>query len=193
MIYKYMPYNVIKDFLWDNCFFIETESGNKYCIKLNETDNNSGVWIVNFILLQGFPQNKEVFKTLNLFWNNLKQFMIDRNITSVFGWIDGKDREEIDQKTKVFTRWVDYPFICEVDDMPEIRIQGKSGAIYPNTNFFHIKRREDYTPVVEVEKKSEETHLEDKDKTSFKFCPDCGTENKSFKFCPNCGKKLNQE
>lgn len=181
----------------NNCFSIFTDCGNKYYVSLNETAPKSGVWLINFRLVDGIASSKEVFITLKTLWINLKKIMIDKNINSVFGYIDGEDREERDKKTKVFSRWVDYPFEVHVDNSPEIRIRGKSSPIYLDTNFFHIKRIPGSIneSIQEPEKKEEIVAVENS-KNSFtleiKFCFNCGIENKSFKFCPNCGTNLQQ-
>lgn len=174
-----------------NCFYIHTDAGNKYCVKLDETSSKSNIWIINFILINGEPSKREVFTTLKTGWTYLKKFLIEKNAQSAFGYIDGKDREERDQKTKIFTRWIDYPFTFEVDDNPEIRVQGIRGSYYMDTNFIHVKR----IPGSKVEQINSST-IENKIDSetiitkNIKFCFECGLENKNYKFCPNCGTRI---
>lgn len=186
-------FRVDNTFLWDNCFYIESELGTKYCVRLNETAPGTNIWIINFILISGTPKGREVFKTLSILWENLKKFFIDKDITSAFGYIDGKTREERDQKTKIFTRWVDYPFEVIVDASPEIRIQGSSRSHTIDTNMFHISRiPKSGTDKEELKLKEEIQKIDTPTNTEIKFCFNCGNPNNSFVFCPNCGTKLKQ-
>jgi hypothetical protein len=179
-----MIFKVDNSFLWDNAFFIETESGIKYVVRLDETSKYSGVWTLSFLLLSGTPNSREIFGTMNTLSENLLDVLNEKNINSLLVWINGKDRKEIDQKTKVFLRWIKHPFEYTLDGNPEIRIQGKSDIIYPDTNFIYIKR----ISSKKEEKKEENIILE----TKIKFCFNCGEENKDYKFCPGCGTNLKQ-
>ncbi len=182
-----MIFKVNNSILWDNVFFIETDSGVKYVAKLEETSPGSGVWTLFFLLLNGIPNSREIFGTMNTLTENLINVLNQKGIDSLLVWIAGKDRKEIDQKTKVFLRWVEYPFEYVLDENPEIRIQGKNETIYPKTNFIHIKR------VVNREvrgvKKDVEVPISN---IKLKFCFNCGEENKDYKFCPGCGTNLKQ-
>ena len=183
-----MLFKVDDTLSWDNCFYIITDEGNIYCVKLDETALGTGIWVLNFILVDGSPNNKEVFKTLQTFWINLKKMLIEKNINTVIAYIDGATRKERDQKTKVFTRWIDDPFECFVDESPEVRVQGKKTPIYPDTNFLKIVRKSFSSPEVKIE----EAKPIITQQIDIKFCYNCGTENKGFKFCPNCGTNLQQ-
>ena len=186
-----MLFKVDNTLLWDNCFYIITEQDNVYCVKLEETAWSTGIWILNFILVDGVPNNKEVFKTLQTFWVNLKKLLIEKNINTVIAYIDGSTRKERDQKTKVFSRWIDDPFVCIIDESPEIRIQGKKSSIQLDTNCLKIIRKsEEYVETIKEVKPQEEKSIQKN--LSIKFCYNCGSENKEFKFCPNCGQNLQQ-
>lgn len=182
-----MIFKVNNSILWDNVFFIETDSGVKYVAKLEETSPGSGVWTLFFLLLNGIPNSREIFGTMNTLTENLINVLNQKGIDSLLVWIAGKDRKEIDQKTKVFLRWVEYPFEYVLDENPEIRIQGKNETIYPKTNFIHIKRV--------VNQKVEEVKVKEEIQVTtskVKFCFNCGMENKDYKFCPSCGANLKQ-
>ncbi len=185
-----MLFKVDNTLLWDNCFYIITDEGNVYCVKLDETAIGTNIWILNFILVDGVPNNKEVFKTIQTMQENLKKLLIEKNINTVIAYIDGATRKERDKKTKIFTRWIDDPFECFVDESPEIRIQGGKNPIYPDTNFIKIVRK-NYTDIKPTEV-IKETPTETSEKINIKFCYNCGTENKNYKFCPGCGKNLQQ-
>jgi hypothetical protein len=176
--------------LYNNTFTIETDSGAKYIVSIAETAPSSGVWVLNFLLIDGTPQYKEIFSTFKLLQQNLKSLLLERNIQKVIGWISGKDREEINQKTKVFLRWVEWPFVYEVDNSPEIRIPGRRQSLHPDTNFFLIKR------VGNVEQSNsnikQSTQNTPSTTNEIKFCFNCGTPNNSYQFCPSCGTKLKQ-
>lgn len=180
-----MIFKVDNSILWDNIFFIETDSGVKYVAKLEETSPSSGVWTLFFLLVNGIPNSKEIFGTMNTLTENLVNVLNQKGIDSLLVWIDGKDRKEIDQKTKVFLRWVEYPFEYTLDENPEIRIQGKNETIYPKTNFIHIRR------VVNQEVKKD-VQVQTPTLNKVKFCFNCGMENKDYKFCPGCGTNLKQ-
>ena len=60
-----MNFKVDNSILWDNVFFIETDSGVKYVAKLEETSPGSGVWTLFFLLLNGIPNSREIFGTMN--------------------------------------------------------------------------------------------------------------------------------
>lgn len=181
-----MIFKVDNSILWDNVFFIETDSGVKYVAKLEETSPSSGVWTLFFLLVNGIPNSKEIFGTMNTLTENLVNVLNKKGIDSLLVWIDGKDRKEIDQKTKVFLRWVEYPFEYTLDENPEIRIQGKNETIYPKTNFIHIRR------VVNQEVKKDVQVQTPTLNIKVKFCFNCGMENKDYKFCPGCGTNLKQ-
>ena len=89
------------------------------------------------------------------------------------------NKDEMEKKTKVFTRWIRSPWTFEVHRNPVIDILGRANKIYLNKNLIHMKK----TDVVE-----KNTVVN----TNVKFCFNCGTENKGFKFCPNCGQNLQQ-
>ena len=100
-----MNFKVDNSILWDNVFFIETDSGVKYVAKLEETSPGSGVWTLFFLLVNGIPNSREIFGTMNTLTENLINVLNQKGIDSLLVWIAGKDRKEIDQKTKVFLRW----------------------------------------------------------------------------------------
>jgi hypothetical protein len=186
-----MVFKVDNSILWDNVFFIETDSGVKYVAKLEETSPESGVWALYFLLLSGIPNSREIFGTMNTLSENLIDVLNQKGINSLLVWINGEDRKEIDQKTKVFLRWVEYPFEYTLDENPEIRIQGKNDVIYPNTNFIHIRRVNQEIEKVE-EQKIQTVHTETISNNKIRFCFNCGEENKDYKFCPGCGTNLKQ-
>lgn len=172
----------------ENFFSMTTPSGNKYSLKLEETAHNSGLYILNFLLVQGVPNQREVFKTLHTMRDVLKEHCAKNNINSIFAYIDGKTREEIDKKTRVFCKLADYPYECIVDTLPEIRIQGMRGAYYPDTNFLHIKRSNN----VDINQSKKMSNMNVIKQSNIKFCFECGLENKGYKFCPGCGTNLQQ-
>jgi len=175
--------------LWDNTFTIETDSGAKYIVSLAETGPSSDVWVLNFLLIDGTPQYKEIFSTFKTLQQNLKKLLLERNIQKVIGWIGGKDREEVDKKAKIFLRWVEWPFVCDIDNSPEIRIPGRRKLLQPNTNFFVIKRVDNGE---ELKTKIHPKQNTPSTTNEIKFCFNCGTPNNSYQFCPSCGTKLKQ-
>ena len=102
-----------------------------------------------------------------------------RGINTLLVYIAGSDRNEIDQKTKIFTRWIKTPWKYEVISNPIITIQGNRNHIQTNTNFIHMTRGVEEVVVI-------------KSPVGAKFCFNCGLENNNFKFCPSCGTNLKQ-
>ncbi len=175
-----MSYSVDKSSLDENVFTITTESGVKYLVILQETAEDSGLWILHFLKELGKEAvSSEVFKTMKALEENLIQILEERGITSIMVYISGKDRNEIDQKTKVFTRWIEEPWEYQIDVDPIIRIQGIRKEIETMTNFIYLKKKIIQPTLQSVISEN-------------KFCTNCGTENKGFKFCPNCGQNLQQ-
>ncbi len=171
-----MPYSIDKSLLSENVFKITTDSGAKYIIVLQETAEGSGLWTLSFLLEpEKRPLPSEVFKTMRILEENLLQILDEKGITSILVYIAGKDREEVDQKTKIFTRWIERPWEYVIESDPIIRIHGKRKEIQTMTNFIHLKKNLNI-----------ETNI------NKRFCTNCGTENKNYKFCPNCGNNLEQ-
>ena len=162
------------------CNVIDIKSENvEYKIVLVETAPGSKLWTITLALVSGTPNKKDIYNTIGTVSKILleKGGLIEKNnVTEIIMTIDGKDREEIDKKTKVFTRWIKSPWTFEITSNPVISIQGMSESIYLNTNLIHIKK----SSIIE-------------NKEGFKFCFNCGHENKeSYKFCPSCGTNLEQ-
>lgn len=176
-----MSYKINRELDW-NQIQIQSDSGVTYRIGLNETVPDSNIWILDLVLISGKPSTSEIYKTMGVVHDVLTEkngILEIRNITEIFSVIQGNNREEIDKKTKIFTRWIKKPWTFIVSSNPIIEIQGKSKKIYLNTNIIHMRKTE------EIEEKLELT-------SNVKFCFNCGIENKNYKFCPNCGQNLQQ-
>jgi hypothetical protein len=176
-------YTIDKSISWNNTIVFSSNSGTKYSVQLLESSPGSKIWTFNFKLIEGIPDKKEVFKTIGVIQDVLLEpgGLIERNnVNEIVVFIYGKSREEIDQKTKIFTRWIKSPWIFNIESNPEITIEGKRDQIYLNTNFIHIKK----TDVIENNKTI--------DLSNIKFCYNCGLENNNYKFCPGCGTNLQQ-
>lgn len=171
-----MAYLIDKSLLWDNTFSFITDSGTAYIAQLVETSPGSGSWTLNFILAYGSPKYSEIFKTMKTLTDNLIETLDAKGIKSLVVFIDGQNRDEIDKKTKIFTRWIKSPWEYTIDESPEIRIQGVRSGFYPQTNFIHISKNLKLVIPENVKK----------------YCTNCGTENKNYKFCPNCAYDLQQ-
>jgi len=183
-------YTIDKSTSWDNTIFFSSDNGIKYGVQLSETSTGSNLWTFNFKLISGIPDQKEVFKTMGVLQDVLLEpggLIEKNNVNEIVVFIDGKSREEIDQKTKIFTRWVKSPWTFSVESNPEIIIEGKRDQIYPNTNFIHIKKTNIIEPI-----KSIETNKTPINVSNIKFCYNCGLKNNNSKFCPGCGTNLQQ-
>lgn len=176
-----MEYTIDRSIEFLNTILFKSESGTEYQLFYYETAPNSKVWTFSFKLISGTPNSKEVFQTISTIQKLLTEkggIAEKLNINECMITIDGKDKEEIDKKTKVFTRWIKSPYEYEIMENPVINIEGRMENIYLNTNLIHIKRKS--------------VTIEDK-KVGAKFCFNCGSENKEdYKFCPNCGQNLKQ-
>lgn len=183
-------YTIDKSISWDNTIVFSSDSGTKYGVQLLETAPGSKLWTFNFKLIEGIPDQKEVFKTMNILYDVLIEpggLIEKNNVTEIIVLIDGKNRDEIDQKTKIFTRWIRSPWIFEVNSAPEIIIEGKREQIYPNTNLIHIKKTDVVEQVISTEINKTPINV-----SNIKFCYNCGFENNNYKFCPGCGTNLQQ-
>ena len=180
-------YTIDRSISWDNTIFFDSDNGTRYGVQLIETAPGSKLWTFNFKLINGIPDQKEVFKTMGALQDVLLEpgGLIERNnVTQIVVLIDGENRDEIDQKTKIFTRWIKSPWIFTIDSNPEIIIKGKRDQIYPNTNIIHIKKTDVIKKTVDIESSINISNI--------KFCYNCGLENNNFKFCPACGTNLKQ-
>ncbi len=180
-------YTIDRTFFWDNSIFFDSDNGTRYGVQITETAPGSKVWTFNFKLVSGIPDQKEVFKTMGVLQDVLLEpgGLIERNnVTRIIVLIDGKNRDEIDQKTKIFTRWIKSPWVFTIDSNPEIIIEGKRDQIYPNTNIIHIEKKNIIQKAIEGTNSINTSNV--------KFCPNCGTKNNNYKFCPSCGTNLQQ-
>jgi hypothetical protein len=183
-------YTIDRSISWNNTIVFSSDNGTKYGVQLLETAPGSKLWTFNFKLIEGVPDQKEVFKTMSVLQDVLLEpgGLIERNnVNEIVVFIDGKSREEIDQKTKIFTRWIKSPWIFNIESNPEIIITGKRDQIYPNTNFIHIKKTDVIEQVTPIETNKTSINL-----SNIKFCYNCGSENNNYKFCPSCGTNLQQ-
>lgn len=167
-----MSYSVDNNLMWNNIFMFKTDLGNKYVAKFEKVSQD--IWTLDFYLESGESVRSEIFKTMKVLGDNTSIFLNERNINTLLVYISGKNKEEIDQKTKVFTRWIKSPWNYDIIPNPIITIDGKKNFIQTNTNFIHITRGVEESIIVK------------------KYCFNCGVENKDYKFCPSCGTNLQQ-
>ena len=133
-------YTIDRTLFYNNIVSFDSDNGTKYSIYLSEISPK--IWTFNFKLVSGTPDQKEVFKTMGILHDILLEpdGLIERNnIKQIIVFIDGKNRDEIDQKTKIFTRWIKSPWEFTVNYKPEIVIGGVREQIYPDTNIINIK------------------------------------------------------
>ena len=172
-----MSYNIDNSLIWDNIFMFTTDLGSKYIVKFEEV--SEGIWTLNFQLESGEPLRSEIFKTMKFLGDNTSNFLDEKGINTLLVYIVGSDRSEIDQKTKIFTRWIKSPWKYEVISNPIITIEGNRDYIETNTNFIHMTRGVEEVVINESP-------------IGAKFCFNCGLENNNYKFCPSCGTNLKQ-
>lgn len=181
-----MPYNIDNSLIWNNLFMFTTDAGTKYIAKFEEI--SEGIWTLDFQLTSGEPLRSEIFKTMEVLGDNTSNFLDERGINTLLVYITGSDRNEINQKTKIFTRWIREPWKYEVISNPIITIEGKKDHIQTNTNFIHMTRGIEEVVVI----KSPLNKLVSESPVGVKFCFNCGSENNNYKFCPSCGTNLKQ-
>ena len=184
-----MSYNIDNSLIWNNLFIFTTDSGTKYIAKFEEV--SEGIWTLDFQLSSGEPLRSEIFKTMKVLGDNTSDFLDERGINTLLVYIAGSDRNEIDQKTKIFTRWIKTPWKYEVISNPIITIEGNRNHIQTNTNFIHMTRGSEEVVVIKslVNKVVNEVV---ESPVGAKFCFNCGLENNNYKFCPSCGTNLKQ-
>jgi hypothetical protein len=182
-------YTIDRSISWNNTIFFKSDSGTSYGVQLIETAPGSNLWTFNFKLINGIPDEKEVFKTMGVLYDVLTEpggLIEKNNVSELIVFITGESQEEMDQKTKVFTRWLKSPWEFKINTNPEIKIDGKRDQIYPNTNLIHIKKVDVIEQPAIVETKTPVNI------SNIKFCYNCGLENNNYKFCPGCGTNLKQ-
>lgn len=162
----------------DGVFQYTTVSGCKYLVSIHESAPNSGLATLDFILVSGSPSVIEVFKTMKTLYEISTEYVLKRGFKNLIFYIDGSNREEIDRKTNIFTRWIDTDiWEYRIERQPYIIIPDMiNGIISFNTNAIIIKKKDN--PLVKSVKS--------------KFCHNCGEPNSNYKFCPNCGQNLQE-
>jgi hypothetical protein len=188
-----MSYNIDNSLIWNNLFIFTTDAGTKYIAKFEEV--SEGIWTLDFQLSSGEPLRSEIFKTMKFLGDNTSDFLDEREINTLIVYIAGSDRNEIDQKTKIFTRWIKSPWKYEIISNPIITIEGNRNHIQTNTNFIHMTRGvEEVVVESPVNKVVNEVVNEVvvESPVGIKFCFNCGLENNNYKFCPSCGTNLKQ-
>ena len=184
-----MSYKIDNSLIWDNLFMFTTDAGTKYIAKFDEV--SEGIWTLNFQLESGEPLRSEIFKTMKFLGDNTSNFLDEKDINTLLVYIAGSNRDEIDQKTKIFTRWIKLPWKYEIISNPIITIECNKNHIQTNTNFIHMTRGVDEVVIESpVNKVVDSVVIESP--VGIKFCFNCGSENNNYKFCPSCGTNLKQ-
>lgn len=135
-----MNYFIDKSLEHFNTIMFKTDCGTEYSVNLSQTAPNSSTWVINFALIKGVPDNKEVFKTMCTLYEILNEMTQKNNIHDIIITIAGKDTKEISKKTKIFTRWIKHPWTFDVKYNPEITIPGKRERVYTNTNVIRMTK-----------------------------------------------------
>lgn len=169
-----MVYQVNKSLWDDNCFSFKTETGTDYICSMMRTAPESNLWTFQFNSSKEDFDNREIFTVMNTIEKYILELTELRDIDKVVVYIQGKNRQEIDKKTKIFTRWIKDPWSVKVVDSRELPIAQRFDF---NTN------------IILMTKNIKENSI---NQISMKFCFNCGSENKDYKFCPNCGTNLQQ-
>lgn len=170
-----MGYKINRTLSGDGVYQYETDSGVKYLAKISESAPSSGLWTLNFVLLEGTPSIREVFATMNTLTEASMEFLDSVSAKNALFFIDG-NKDEIEQKTKIFTRWIGQYWDYEVISNPEIVIPSRrDGRITVPTNAITMKRKE----IPSIIKSN--------------FCSNCGSPSNGTKFCSNCGFNLQGE
>jgi|688.fasta_scaffold364307_2 hypothetical protein len=181
-----MSYVIDKGMEWDGIYKYTTDSGISYMVKIHETAPGSGYWTIDFIKLSKDSGNvREVFSIMSMLMELSMGYADIRNIQNVIIFISGENREQINQKTRIFTRWIKDYWNYQIVSNPEVIIPGKrDGRITIPTNGIFMTRKQGLVTPIETTTLSS---------VEIKFCYNCGTENNNFKFCPKCGTSLQQE
>jgi hypothetical protein len=181
-----MSYIIDKELEWDGIYKYTTDSGISYMAKIHETAPGSGYWTIDFIKLSKNDGNvREVFAIMNTLIELSMEYADIKNIQNVIIFINGENRDLIDQKTRIFTRWIKDYWDYQIVSNPEMVISGKrDGRINIPTNGIFMTRKQGIVTPIQTTKLSS---------VDVKFCYNCGTENNNFKFCPKCGTSLQQE
>jgi len=161
----------------DGIYQYTTDNKVKYAVRISESSPGSGLASLDFMLVSGNPSSSEIFKTIGTLYQLATEYVEKKKLKHILLTIDGPNRTEIDQKTKIFTRWIDTDiWDYQITSNPEILIPGKrNGSIILQTNSISMKRKEDVAT-----KQS-------------KFCGNCGNSIIiGNKFCGNCGNSLQE-
>lgn len=177
-----MSFNINRELEW-NQVSIDTDDVN-YLVYVSETGEGSNLWTLNISNEEGRIKKDDIYKLMStisdVIFKGKDSLAENSNIKEMIYFVYGNTEQEIDKRSKVFSRWIKKPWTFEIIKNPTIDIQGKANKVYLKSNLIHIKKNEDYI---------EETP---KIIGNIKFCFNCGTENKAYKFCPSCGTNLQQ-
>jgi len=165
----------------DGVYQYTTDNGVRYIVKISETAPGSGLATMDFILLAGSPSAIEIFRTMGTLYELAFEHVESKNYKNILVYITGSNREEIDQKTRIFTRWVNPEFWDhQIVPNPQIIIPGKRNGTYMLPTNAIVMTRKNTTVSVPAPAPS----------VDIKFCYNCGEENNNYKFCPKCGTNL---
>lgn len=178
-----MTFQIDRSLSADGVYQFSTDNNIKYLIKISESSPGSGLATMDFVLLSGEPTAIEIFRTMGTLYELTSEYVDLKGINNILVYINGSNRNEIDQKTRIFTRWINQEFWSHtVVSNPQVTIPNKRDGTYIlPTNAIIMTRK----AVVIVKKEVVQPPSVD-----IKFCFNCGTENNNFKFCPKCGKNL---
>jgi hypothetical protein len=177
-----MTYHIDKTLIGDGIIQYSTDAGCKYLAKIYETAPKSNVWSIDFVKVSGNPSPLEVFKIMKTLTEASMEYAFEKNINNAVIFIAGENQEVINQKTTVFTRWIDLDWDYTIQPNIEVKIAGLRNTIMIPTNAIMMTRKQ-----TTVQKQ-----VVINGNVNIKFCFNCGTENKDFQFCPNCGTNLKQ-
>lgn len=124
-----MNYELDKSGIDNGIIQYTTENGCKYLANIYEIEIGTGVWSLEFIKFSGNPESSDVFKIMRTLTDACMEYVYEKNITSAILFISGGKKEEIEQKTKIFQRWLENDWSFEVISGKEVDILGRKFKI----------------------------------------------------------------
>lgn len=175
-----MSYTIDNSNIENNILILTDKNDLKYSIKLIEICEGSDVWTFSFIQEPNKISNISFEYVFILCKEIFESDLLDKNkVSKILLLIEGDSRENVDEKTEIFTKLINDKWDVKIEQDPETIIEDGGSYINFNKNSIYITKKEKV-----LEKKVVVGIM--------KFCPNCGLENNNYKFCPSCGKNLQQ-
>ena len=177
-----MSYIIDNSNIQNNVLTLTDKNELEYFIKLTEISEGSDVWTFSFMQPPTIIKSNKSFEYMFILSKEIFEsdlFEINK-VNKILLLIEGDSRENVDEKTEIFTNIINDEWEFKIEQDPETIIEGGLSYINFNTNSIYITKKEKVIESITL------------NEGVMKFCPNCGLENNNYKFCPSCGTNLKQ-